>query len=370
MLAKVCVVLPTSNHLHRQMLEGVVDYAKGCGPWQLFLVTDDDGGLGLRQARAWGATGVIAIGRKDAWAREIFRWKVPAVLFNCALRNQPPRTVYLQRDQERVGQTAAEYFLDRNYTSFAFIGSTEHEDWNEARLDGFRRRLAQENRKVRIGRFADGIPAMRRFLLSLSNGTALFAAHDRVAQRILGLCLELGITVPERLAVLGVADDRIVCEAMTPPLSSISLDGVNTGRLAAQLLDELLHGEKVDRVLKLDYPRVVTRQSTDTNVIGDIVISRTLAKITADLSHPVKLKELAAELGYSTRTLEMKAQQVFGCTLREKVNRIRLNEAVRMLSNTSLPIQEVAERCGFCGASHLGLKMKKAFGYAPSVFRH
>ena len=367
---KVCVALPTSNHLHRQILEGVIDYAKRQGRWQLFLVTDDDGGAGLRQARAWGATGAIAIGRKDAWVREIFRWRVPAVLFNCSLGRRPPHVVCLQRDQEGVGRTAAEYFLDRGYASYAFVGSPETEEWGTVRCRGFGRRLAEHGFAVQTATFADGLPAMRRFLRRLPNGTALFAAHDRIAQRVLGLCLELGITVPERLSVLGAADDRVLCEAMTPPLSSISLDGVNTGRLAGEILNDLLRRRRVEPVLKLDFPRVITRQSTDTTAIGDTVMARTLAKLTADLSKPRRLNEVAAELGYSPRTLELKARKVFGCTLKEKVNRIRLNEAVRLLSNSELTVQEVAERCGFCGASHLGLHMKAAFGYPPGVFRH
>ena len=379
MKTKVCVALPTSNHLHRQMIEGVVDYARGRGPWQLFLVTEDDSGLGLRQARNWGANGVIAFGRNADWTREIFRWKVPAVLFNCDLRGQPPRTVYLQRDQENVGKTAAEYFLERGYASFAFVGTAAREDWSVRRCEGFVRRLKRAKREVSVypqatrreaEDFGLEAPRMRRFLESLPNGTAVFVAHDRRAQLVLGLCMELGITVPERLAVLGVDDDRVICETMTPPLSSVSLDGVNSGRLAARLLDELLEGARVDPVLKLDFPRVVTRQSSDTTAIGDTVMARTLAKITADLSRPVKLNAIAKSLGYSARTLELKARKVFGCTLREKVNRIRLNEAVRMLSNTGLSVQEVAERCGFCGASHLGVRMKAAFGYPPSVFRH
>ena len=379
MKTKICVALPTSNHLHRQMIEGIVDYARGRGPWQLFLVTEDDSGVGLRQARNWGAGGVIAFGRNVAWTREIFKWKVPAVLFNCELKGQPPRTVYLQRDQENVGKTAAEYFLERGYRSFAFIGSAAGDDWSARRCAGFVRRPKRAKREATVypqatrreaGDFGLEAPRMRRFLESLPNGTAVFVAHDRRAQLVLGLCLELGITVPERLAVLGVDDDRVICETMTPPLSSISLDGVNSGRLAARLLDELLEGARVDPVLKLDFPRVVTRQSSDTTAIGDTVMARTLAKITADLSRPVKLNAIASSLGYSARTLELKARKVFGCTLREKVNRIRLNEAVRMLSNTGLSVQEVAERCGFCGASHLGVRMKAAFGYSPSVFRH
>lgn len=370
MKAKVCVALPTSNYLHRQMLEGVVDYSREHSGWQLFLVTDDDGVAGLRQARSWGANGAIAIGRYETWAREIFGWRVPSVLFNCMMRRRHKRTVYLQRDQARVGCTAAEYFLDRGHESFAFVGSPESEDWSDKRLEGYRRRLSAAGYGVAVGDFRDGKRAMHKFLSSLPGGTALFAAHDRSAQRILGLCLEYGIAVPERLAVLGVADDRVICEAMTPQLSSISLDGVNTGRLAATLLDELLEGRKVEPTLKLDFPRVITRQSTDTNAISDIVISRTLAKITADFSRPLKLGMIAAELGYSVRTLEIKARRVFGCTLQEKVGRLRLNEAVRLLTNTSLPIQTVAERCGFCGASHLGMRMKAAFGYPPSIFRY
>ena len=392
MIKKICVALPTSNHLHRQILEGIVNYSRENGPWQLFLVTDDDGGVGLAQARSWGPTGVIAIGRNDTWAREIFSWRVPAVLFNCSLRNRPSRTVYLQRDQERIGKSAAEYFLERHYSSFAFVGASEPADWSDSREAGFVKRLKRAHCRPAIfasrastsgqrtscplqspGQRASRplqLSALRRFLQALPNGTALFAAHDKSAQRVLGLCLEMGITVPERLAVLGVDDDRIVCEAMTPPLSSISLDGVNSGHLAAQLIDELMAGRKVDPVLKLDFPRIVTRQSTDTNVISDTIVSKTIARITADLAHPVRLNRIAAELGCSVRTLELKAHRVFGCTLKEKVNRIRLNEAVRLLSNSKLTIAEVAERCGFCGASHLGVHMRAAFGYPPSTFRH
>ena len=150
MKAKVCVVLPTSNHLQRQMLEGIVDYARLNGPWQFFPVTEDDCGVGLKQAQHWGATGVIAIGRNDAWAREIFTWNVPAVLFNCTCKSRPPRTVYLMRDQENVGKTAAEYFLERGYRSFACIGTATVEDWADRRLDGVVRRLRRARRTATV----------------------------------------------------------------------------------------------------------------------------------------------------------------------------------------------------------------------------
>lgn len=368
--AKVCIALPTSKHLHRQMIEGVVDYARAHGPWQLFLVTEDNPEDGLRQARIWGADGTIVMGMDLRLVREIMKWHVPTVAFNCTVRKPPARMVCLQRDQVNVGRTAADYFLDRGYRSFAFVGASHPAHWSDERRKGFVRRLREAGCTAAVCDLSEDIAAVRRFLWSLPPGTALLAAHDPAAQRILGLCLELGITVPERLAVLGVDDDCVICEAMTPPLSSIALDGVSSGRQAAQILERLMSGKKVYPVLKLDFPRVVTRQSTDTNRVADTVLSRVLTRITDDLSKPLRLNAIAAELGYSARTLELKAQRVFGCPLKAKVDRLRLNEAVRLLTNSDLPVQEVAERCGFCGTSHLGRKMRAAFGYPPSVFRN
>ena len=368
--SKVCVALPTSKHLHRQMIEGIVGYARERGSWQLFLVTEDDPRDGLRQARIWGATGVIAMEHGDACVREALKLGVPAVVYNGRFGKPPPRTVCLERDQMNVGKTAADYFLDRGYRSFAFVGASHPARWNDERRKGFVRRLREAGCAAVSCDLSEDISAVRKFLGSLPPGTALFAAHDPAAQRILGLCLELGITVPERLAVLGVDDDCVICEAMTPPLSSIALDGVSSGRQAAQILERLMSGKRVYPVLKLDFPRVVTRQSTDTNRVADTVLSRVLTRITDDLSKPLRLNAIAAELGCSARTLELKAQKVFGCPLKAKVDRLRLNEAVRLLTNSDLPVQEVAERCGFCGASHLGRKMRAAFGYSPSVFRN
>lgn len=379
MKAKICVALPTSNNLHQQIIEGIVNFAKTQGMWQLFLVTEDDCVAGLKQARHWGADGVIALGDKEECTNEIISWNVPMVLFNCSCKRHPPRTVFLMRDQENVGKAAAEYFLERGYRSFAFIGTSKNEEWSFQRLNGYAKRLKRSKHDVivypqpspmEVADFGLEVPRMRKFLQSLPTGTALFIAHDRRAQLALELCNEQGISVPERISVLGIEDYHLISEALTPSLSSISLDGVHSGWLASELLNELLDGKNVDPVLKLDFPTIITRQSTDATAIEDTVMARTLAKITANLSKPLRLNAIADELGYSVRTLEMKSRKVFGCTLKEKVKRIRLNEAVRLLSNTKLSVQEIAERCGFCGASHLGLNMREAFGYPPSVFRH
>ena len=385
MKAKILVVLPTSNFLHRQILEGILEYAKSNGPWQFHLVTGDDFEQGLQATERWGATGFIALVRETAQMKRLFDRRLPGIFLNPPAplggrgKAKPPRrTVFVNRDQEGVGQTAADYFLERGYTSFAFVGSARPATWSRRRLDGFRQRIEQAGGTLSVyddpsaaeqTDFARDAARMKKWLLSLPPQTAVFCARDRRAQQLLGVCLDAGIAVPQSLAVLGSDDDMLLCEATTPSLSSISLGGKQTGLVCAQLLDILMHGRRTKPFVDLVLPRVVTRQSTDASAIRDSILAKTLKDIRDNLSRPTNIGELAAKFGFSKRTLELKAKKVLGCTLRDQINCILLNEAVRLLSSTDLSVQEIAVKCGFCCASHLGTRIKQAFKRPPSSFR-
>lgn len=382
MNAKILIILPTSNFLHRQILEGILDYARENGPWQFHLITGDDFEPGLQATSRWGVSGYIALVREPEQMKYLLRRKLPGVLINPPIAPTskiPPQTVFVTRDQEGVGRTAAEYFLERGYTSFAFVGSAKPAPWSERRLNGFRQRVSEDGHKTyvydppseeELEDFSQEAQRLKKWLTALPAQTAVFCARDRRAQQVLGVCLDAGIAVPESLSVLGSDDDALLCEAMTPALSSISLDGVQSGRLCARLLDDLLHGRAVNQSVDLAFPRVVTRQSTDASAIKDTVLARALKDVRDNLAAPISIDEMAAKLGFSKRTLELKAQKILGCTFRDEINRIRLNEAVRLISNTDLSMQEIALRCGFCCASHLGTRFKRAFGYSPSTFRY
>lgn len=386
MNAKILVILPTSNYLHRQILEGILAYARENGPWQFHLVTGDDFEQGVQATARWGADGYIALVREHAQLKLLLDRKLPGVLLNPpsplsgAGKAKPPRhTIFVNRDQEGVGKTAAEYFLDRGYSSFAFVGSAKPATWSMRRLEGFERRIEKAGGTLAVyddpseeeqRDFAKDAKRMKAWLTSLPAQTAVFCARDRRAQQVLGVCLDAGIAVPQTLAVLGSDNDALLCEATTPSLSSISLDGKQTGILCARLLSELMQKKKVHPFVDLAFPRVISRHSTDASAIKDSILAKALKEIRDNLAQPVSIEELSARLGFSKRTLELKAQKILGCTFRDEINRIRLNEAVRLLSNTDLSVQEIALKCGFCCASHLGTRLKQTFGYPPSTFRY
>jgi len=387
MKAKVLIILPSDKFLHRQILEGILTYGREHGPWQFHFETGDRYEQGIGKGRRWGCSGIIAMVREPRQLRELIDTRIPAVFVNppeakTDKAKKPPKwATFVKRNQKNVGTTAAEYFLSRGYRSFAFVGTpvSEPAKWCEQRLNGFRRRLHREG--LDCTSFAASSPEvasdfdresieLTAWLKSLPPQTALYAPWDRRALQMIGLCLDANIAVPGSIAILGTDNDEVLCESVSPSLSSISLDGCSAGALCAQLLDAHMGGRKVEPLIDLAYPRIVTRQSTDEMQVPDPFLAKALAIVRKDLSVAHTVAELAAAVGISKRSLEMKANLILGTTLKSETDRIRLNEAVRLISNTRLSIQSIAEKCGFCCASHLNTRFKTIFGHNPSVFRY
>ena len=308
MKAKVLVILPTDKFLQRQILEGILEYGRTRGPWQFHFETGSRYEQGLARLRRWGCTGVIALVHEYQQMARILATKTPAVFINPppkpngATAKPPKRTTFVNRVQEDVGKSAAEYFLDRGFRSFAFVGTPRPADWCSRRLKGLRNRLAAEGLECNA---FPGAPEderddfdresvhLAKWLRSLKPQTALYAAWDRRALQIISLCSELDIAVPESLSILGTDNDEVLCESSSPSLSSIALDGRNAGALCAKLLDAHMRGLSAEPLVDLAFPRIVTRQSTDKLLVPDAYLAKALA---IDRPHDRRHSEAAAHL--------------------------------------------------------------------------
>lgn len=68
---------------------------------------------------------------------------------------------------------------------------------------------------------------------------AIFAYNDLIAIGALQHLLSAGISVPEEVAIVGF-DDVMMCSALSPALSSVRIDGDQLGRVAVDMLQELI----------------------------------------------------------------------------------------------------------------------------------
>ena len=150
----------------------------------------------------------------------------------------------IQVDDFNGGTLAAEYLIKKGHDMCAFIGSGELPEYSmhpeDRRLAGFRQVFESNGHALptELVRF----PAMSykdirkefQHLIQLPQSpTAIFAATDDLAIRVLRAAHEYGVTVPQDMAVIGF-DDIDMAEQIGLTTISQSLD--ESGRMAVELL--------------------------------------------------------------------------------------------------------------------------------------
>src|SRR3972149_485387 len=150
----------------------------------------------------------------------------------------------LQIDDQSGGRQAATYLLRKGHRRYAFMGPGELPAYSlrpeEKRLNGFRKTLA-ENGLILPGEYIkypdlthpDVSQDLKQWLELPEPPTAVFAASDDLAIRLLRAARECGLKVPEDLAVIGF-DDIDMAEQIGLTTICQSLD--ESGRMAAELL--------------------------------------------------------------------------------------------------------------------------------------
>ncbi len=116
---------------------------------------------------------------------------------------------------------------------------------------------------------------MLDWIVSLPKPVGVLACNDFRAQQVLNACRDIGLLVPDEVAVVGVDNDDIVCDLAEPPLTSVAPDTRRIGYEAAALLERMMRGEPPPAKTILVPPlSLVARRSSDALAIGDRQIAR------------------------------------------------------------------------------------------------
>jgi DNA-binding LacI/PurR family transcriptional regulator len=165
---------------------------------------------------------------------------------------------------------AMEHLWELGHRSIICVSDMRTYD-GRLRIDLYERFMREHEVADRIGVFVtdqDPLPSLelgRRLFAELPTSgrpTAVFATSDTIALGLMQAAFEAGIRVPEELSMVGF-DDIDVAAFMIPPLTTISQSGVDMGRIAAELLFDMIaegrhRSEVADVVLA---PHLVARRS-------------------------------------------------------------------------------------------------------------
>jgi AraC-like DNA-binding protein len=91
--------------------------------------------------------------------------------------------------------------------------------------------------------------------------------------------------------------------------------------------------------------------------------------IQSHFSEDLSLDRIAGEVFLSPNYFSSLFSQVAGQTVFEYIHDVRIDEAKRLLAETSLPIRQLAQRVGIPSASYFCRLFRKAVGMPPQDFR-
>ena len=373
---RVALLVETSNAYARGLLEGVVTYVRKHDPWSLDLPEMRRGEVPRGWLGRWRGDGIVARIENAATARAVASTKLPVVDVSAArhLSHIP----WVETDDDAVARLAVEHFVERGFKQFAFCGDSRF-NWSRWRCEHFVRRtsefgatcaLFESRRTRRLRDDGDEARRLRRWVTTLPKPIGILACYDIQAQRLLDACRDVDVAVPEEVAVLGVDDDRLLCDLCSPPLSSIVPDAPQAGYVAAELLDRMLRGEKVSADEHRVPPRgVAARQSTDVLAVDDRAVATAVRFIRERACDDIRVDDVLARVPLSRRVLESRFYKLLGRTPHDEILRIKLERVKQLLAETDLKLEAVADRAGFRHVEYLSVVFKRVVGVPPSRWR-
>ena len=174
-----------------------------------------------------------------------------------------PADMVVGFDHRAVGHAVAALFLRQGYRHFAAIGANDSRAI--ARRRGFSEALPPgalllDEEVAAPATMQAGRVALAKLPLG-ADPVALFCSSDLSAAGAVIEAAVRGIAVPEQLAICGFGDLE-VGRVMNPAVTTVSVDGAEIGRVAAQcLLARLAGQEDAPRAVAVPF-RVVERGST------------------------------------------------------------------------------------------------------------
>jgi len=98
-------------------------------------------------------------------------------------------------------------------------------------------------------------------------------------------------------------------------------------------------------------------------------LARVVAHLHEHLAEPIRLEQLADIAHLSPFHWHRVYHALYGETIAATLRRLRLQRASGYLANTSLPIAEVARRCGYPNVQSFTRAFRTAYGAGPSRYR-
>ncbi len=276
---------------------------------------------------------------------------------------------------------AAENLLQRGFRRFACI-ALKRDRAHRIRTDAYRKTIEQAGFTCDVlevgGKYDRSPKGWREFQERLSQWVGkwkppmgLFVNFsDVMGRHVVHACQRAGHRIPEDVAVVVTGNETQLCMHPEPSLTSIDVRYEELGYQSAELLQTMLDGAPAPTEPIIIEPLgIVGRQSTDFLAVDDPIVAEALRFIAANSHRSINVDDVAEVVHVARRTLERRFRAELGRSVAEEIRRLRVERARRQLSETDLPIKQIAIDAGFSDATRMYEVFIRELGKSPSQIR-
>jgi AraC family transcriptional regulator, transcriptional activator of pobA len=122
-------------------------------------------------------------------------------------------------------------------------------------------------------------------------------------------------------------------------------------------------------LLLIDLARLAADVAGDLRRSGEPLLAEVFDVIDKRHAEPLSLRDVAQSVGMTPGYLTTLVRRRTGRTVQEWILHRRMTEARRLLSETDLPIAEIARRIGLSDPGYFSRQFRKTFGVPPRSWR-
>ncbi|MGR6525350.1 LacI family DNA-binding transcriptional regulator [Rhodococcus erythropolis] len=161
---------------------------------------------------------------------------------------------FVSGDDRLGGYLAGKHLLDCGYRDLGVIAGPDHASTSRERVAGFRDALTEAGLELPTNRIVasefevqGGVDAAATLLGGDSRPDAVFTVSDTIAIGVLGVARDLGLSIPDDLALVGYNDIPVVSQ-LPVPLTTVRSPARKIGATGLEHLLALISGKNVESV--------------------------------------------------------------------------------------------------------------------------
>lgn len=230
-----------------EMIGGIERAVREAGYYMMLYISDDIAEI-IQHISIWNVDGLILFCMMDDDGNRVAaKYHKPVVCIDTYSSEKSNDFINVGLDDTMGTYEAVKYLIDNGHRKIAFL-SDNRVGVDRARFWGYRKALAEAGIEysdknfflLKTGR--DTIDSNIENLCERAHGyTAMFCCSDLYAVLMMDALKSKGFSIPEDISIVGF-DDNLYSRVCTPRLTTVHQDADEKGRVAAQILIDLIRG--------------------------------------------------------------------------------------------------------------------------------